>query len=146
MYWTDAIAGRRARAYWFAFDSRCAQLNELPKSLRQLSTLDVSDCPNITQLPPKLTVNLWIDVGGSGITQLKPPNDRVGLKWRGVSINHKFAFAPETITAAEVMAERNAEVRRTMMERMGIDNFLKKVASQVIHQDTDPADREGCCG
>lgn len=116
----------------------CAQLSELPKSLKQLSTLDISDCPKITQLPAKLSVNLWIDVAGSGITRLAPPNDRVGLKWRGVTINHKFAFAPETIAAAEVMAERNAEVRRTMMERMGVDSFMKKVASQVIHQDTDP--------
>ena len=116
----------------------CAQLTELPKSLKQLSTLDVSDCPHITKLPPKLEVSLWIDVGGSGITRLAPPNDRVGLKWRGVTINHKIAFAPTTITAAEVMAEKNAEIRRTMMEQMGIEVFMQTVASQVIHKDTDP--------
>lgn len=116
----------------------CAQLCELPKSLRQISTLDISDCPKINKLPPKLEVSLWIDVGGSGLTELKAPNQNVGLKWRGVTINYKFAFAPETITAAEVMAETNAEVRRTMMERMGIDNFMAKIASQVVNQDTDP--------
>ncbi len=27
----------------------CSQLSELPKSLKQLSTLDVSDCPNIVK-------------------------------------------------------------------------------------------------
>ena len=116
----------------------CSQLTELPKSLKLLSTLDVSDCPKIVKLPPKLEVSLWIDVGGSGITRLAPPNDKVGLKWRGVTINHKIAFAPETITAAEVMAERNAEIRRTMMERMGNEVFMQSVASQVVHQDRDP--------
>ncbi len=36
------------------------------------------------------------------------------------------------------MAEKNAEIRRTMLERMGVDVFMQSVASQVIHQDTDP--------
>lgn len=60
------------------------------------------------------------------------------LRWRGVPIDARIAFQPETITAAEVLAADNAELRRVLLERMGYEAFLQEAKAKLIHQDTDP--------
>jgi hypothetical protein len=121
----------------------CFNLTSLPTYLQKLSTLDISDCPKICKLPPKLEVGLWIDVGGSGITELSPPNQDVGVRWRSVAINHRIAFQPESITAREAMGQKNTELRRVMIERMGNERFVKEANAKVIDRDQDAGgDRE----
>ncbi len=121
----------------------CERLRGLPSYLKKLSTLDISDCPNIRTLPPKLEVGLWIDIAGSGVTKLAGPNESVGIRWRGVAIHHRIAFAPESISAKEVLAEKNAEIRRVMIERMGTEKFMAQANPKVIDRDTDTGgDRE----
>lgn len=116
----------------------CHRLEGLPASLSRLATLDISDCPRIDTLPAGLEIGLWIDVGGSGITRLDPPNHEVGLRWRGVAIDHRIAFQPESITGAEVLAQQNTELRRVLIERMGYERFLAEARPQVIDRDRDP--------
>ncbi len=116
----------------------CRHVRHLPAYLTRLSTLDLSDCPLITALPPKLEVGLWIDVGGSGLTGLGPPNQGVGVRWRGVTVDHRVAFRPEELTAAEILEQKNAELRRVMIERMGVEKFMGEANAKVLDRDRDP--------
>ncbi len=84
----------------------CAQIRQLPNYLRRLATLDVSDCPQIGQLPADLKIGLWVDIGGSGITHNLPQLSGVGLRWRGVVIDTRIAFHPDSITATEALQQR----------------------------------------
>ncbi|MEZ6133786.1 MAG: hypothetical protein R3C53_02640 [Pirellulaceae bacterium] len=115
----------------------CFQLEGLPNYLKKLGTLDVSDCPKIRRLPSNLEVGLWIDVGGSGMTGLHAPNEQVGLRWRGVTIDRRIAFSPETITADEVLKQKNTELRRVLIERMGAERFMRDANPKVIDRDQD---------
>jgi hypothetical protein len=124
------------------FDGRlrvrdCPRLRALPERLGVLSQLDIAGCLNITRLPEGLMVLSWIDVGGSGLNALPPHLDGVGLRWRGVPIDARIAFRPETLTHEEVMAERNAERRRVMLERYGLDRFMADARADILDEDRD---------
>jgi hypothetical protein len=42
---------------------------------------------------------------------------------------------PDTITAAEIATEQNAEVRRVMLERIGEDRFVREGGATLVHED-----------
>ena len=115
----------------------CPRLRALPAHLGRLAQLDIAGCLNITALPEGLAVSSWIDVGGSGVTALPPHLTGVGLRWRGVPIDDRIAFRPETLTHEEVLAERNAERRRVMLERYGLDRFMTDAAAETLDEDRD---------
>ena len=116
----------------------CGQLRSLPEWFGLLAQLDLRDCANLRELPKSLRITSWIDVAGTRIRKLPPSLDGVPLRWRGVSIDRRIAFDPETITAAEILEEVNAERRRVMLERMGYEAFLKEAEAKVLDCDTDP--------
>jgi hypothetical protein len=115
----------------------CPRLRSLPAHLGRLAQLDIAGCLNITELPESLTVSSWIDIGGAGLTALPPHLDGVGLRWRGVPIDARIAFRPETLSHEEVLAERNAERRRVMLERYGLDRFMADAAAETLDEDRD---------
>ena len=116
----------------------CVGMTELPSWLGRLSQLDLAGCAAVQRLPDWLEVSSWIDVAGTGITSLPHSLDGVGLRWRGVRIDERIAFRPTEISAAEVLGEKNAELRRVKMERMGYDRFLDDANSEILDTDTDP--------
>jgi hypothetical protein len=115
----------------------CERLTALPAGLGPLAQLDISGCLNITSLPPDLVVTAWIDVGGSGLSALSPNLEGIAIRWRGVSIDERIAFRPQTLDVREILAESNAERRRVMMERFGLDRFMREAGAQVLDQDRD---------
>ena len=48
------------------------------------------------------------------------------------------SFQPETITVDEILAERNVERRRALLNLMGYDAFLSRADAEVLHRDEDP--------
>lgn len=116
----------------------CLQLTRLPDWLNAIAQLDLAGCTGITGLPDDLQLNGWLDLADTGITALPPHLARLPLRWRGVQIDARIAFHPETITGKEVLDERNVELRRVLMERMGYDAFLAGVDAEVVHEDRDP--------
>jgi hypothetical protein len=116
----------------------CAQLDGLPPWIQPISQLDLSGCARISALPETLEVSGWIDVAGTGITRLPAGCAGAQLRWRGVPIDQRIAFSPETITSAEILAERNAERRRVMLERCGYERFLREGRATVRDRDSDP--------
>lgn len=116
----------------------CAQVTELPAWIGPLSQLDLAGCSRIIALPESLQVSGWIDLAGTGITRLPAGCARAQLRWRGVPIDQRIAFSPDSITSAEILAETNAERRRVLLERCGYERFLGEAQASVRDRDTDP--------
>lgn len=56
--------------------------------------------------------------------------------WHGVRVPKHVVEAPETITAQEIEEETNAEVRRIMLERFGLERYLTTTGDiEKIHSD-----------
>lgn len=115
----------------------CAQLQRLPPNLGEVAQLDLSGCLNVTEIPGDLRITSWIDIGRSGVTRLPTTFDHVGLRWDGVAISRRVAFEAHSLEHAEILAERNAEVRRVMIERVGYERFLDRANAQVLDRDND---------
>lgn len=117
--------------------SGCTGLRALPATLQDLAQLDVSGCTGLRELPAGLRVSSWIDVAHSGITSLPESLRGVRLCWRGVRIDERIAFHPETITVEEILHEPNAEVRRVLLERVGFEWFVLRAGAEVLDTDRD---------
>jgi hypothetical protein len=115
----------------------CAQLTRLPEKIGPVSQLNLSGCLNITSVPASTQVTSWIDIGNSGVTSLPDALKDVGLRWNGITIDHQIAFAPETLDPHDILNQRNAELRRVMLERFGYGKFFEAVDAKVLDTDTD---------
>lgn len=118
--------------------SGCTSLQALPSTLGPLTNLDLRGCRRITSLPAGLQLSGWVDIADTQIQSLPESLNGVQLRWRGVNINAQIAFFPETLTAEEILAEKNAEVRRVMLERHGLERFISGANAKVLDEDTDP--------
>lgn len=114
--------------------SGATQLYSLPEQLT-CESLDISDCINLRTLPKGLHVTRWIELAGSGITQL-PAGHGFILHWRGVRVADRIAFA-ESITGQDILDTDNVELRRILIERLGYETFLQQVGGLVRHRDRD---------
>jgi hypothetical protein len=115
----------------------CERLTALPDHIGPIAQLDISGCLNITAIPPSLVVTAWIDIGGSGVKALPSHLLGIAIRWRGVPVDERIAFRPETLDVAEILAETNAERRRVMMERFGLDRFVARANATVLDEDRD---------
>lgn len=115
----------------------CAALEQLPSKLGPLTSLDLRNCRRIKAIPADVKIGSWVDVGGTQITSLPESFRGVGLRWRGVRVTPQIAFFPETLNGPDILAERNAELRRVMIERVGFEKFLKEVKADVLDTDQD---------
>jgi hypothetical protein len=118
--------------------SGCEWLLRLPSWLKELAQLDVSDCPNLFELPEGLHVSSTLEIAGSGLRRLPTSMRSSQLRWRGVPVDRRIAFLPETITVDELLAERNVERRRVLLERMGYERFAQQASAELLDQDRDP--------
>lgn len=116
----------------------CARLTALPPELGPISSLDLGGCRAITEIPDGVRVTTWIDIKDTGVKRLPPGLRHVGLRWGDVRVPARVIFEPETLTGAEVLAEPNAEVRRLMLERVGVERFIADVHATVRDADQDP--------
>jgi hypothetical protein len=115
----------------------CNAISSLPAWLGRLAQLNLTDCSRLREIPEGIAVTSWVDIGGTGITCLPPSMIGAALRWRGVRVNSRIAFHPEQLTAKEALAERNAEVRRVMIERMGYLRFAQEAKAKVLDKDQD---------
>jgi hypothetical protein len=113
------------------------RVQRLPSGLGPLAQLDVSGCEALRELPDDLDVRSWVDVAGSGLTALGRRSAQAALRWRGVRIDERIAFRPHELTAAEALAETNAERRRVLIERIGFAKFFAAAGAQVLDRDRD---------
>jgi hypothetical protein len=116
----------------------CVQLSALPPDMRQYDALDLRDCVSLRSIPERLRVTDWLDVGGLPWRALPLSSRGFRLRWRGVAISGRALYHPETLTAAEVLDESNAELRRVMLERMDFARFVREARAIVRSEDVDP--------
>lgn len=117
----------------------CVDLRTWPASAAvQIGCLNIRGCRSLTALPAGLANLAWIDLADSGVAALPAALQDVRLRWRGVPVDRRVVFHPETITAHEVLEELNAEKRRVLLERMGYDAFIAGSHAEVLDRDTDP--------
>ncbi|WP_406695655.1 DUF6745 domain-containing protein [Singulisphaera sp. Ch08] len=117
--------------------SGCRRLNRLPDGLGRVAQLDVSDCTALKSLPEGLEIGTSIEIANTAITALPASMAGVSLVWRGVPIDERIAFHPESIEVDEVLEEENAERRRVLLERVGLDRFLSEAKVEVLDEDQD---------
>ena len=115
----------------------CTSVRSLPNWIGRLAQLNLANCSLLREIPDGISVSGWLDVGGTGITSLPPSLQGAALRWRGVRVNAKIAFFPEQLTAKEALAEKNAEVRRIMIERIGYLRFAEEAKAKVLDEDQD---------
>lgn len=116
----------------------CRMLKSLPPWLKRLANLNLAGCLQLEHLPTELVLTGWLDLAGTAIKSLRSPLSDTRLRWRGVRIDQRLAFAPESLSATEILQEKNAELRRVMIERMGPLEFAKQANAKVLDQDSDP--------
>lgn len=114
----------------------CRRLAQLPPNLR-LTHLDLSGCERLAAIPDGVRVTSALDLAGTAITSLPTSLSAVWLYWRGVPIDRRIAFSPETITAHEILRERNVAMRRVLLERMGLPRFIAETHGEEIDADYD---------
>jgi hypothetical protein len=117
----------------------CTSIASLPSWLGRLSQLDLGGCVQIQEIPNGVSVSSWVDIGGTGIRSLPPSMEGATLRWRGVRINERIAFSAEELTSEEALAEKNAEVRRVIIERMGYLRFAAEAKAEILDEDKDRA-------
>jgi hypothetical protein len=115
----------------------CPLLTELPDGMLQLESLDVRGCRRLTSLPDSIRIRSWIDVAGSGLVGLPWSLRSVRVRWNGVPISDRIAFDPDSITISEILGERNAVVRRVLLERVGYEWFVDNAQAMVVDADQD---------
>jgi len=116
----------------------CIEVQTLPTWFGTLASLNLAGCIQLHEVPDGIRVSQWIDIGGTGITELPLSLADAQLRWRGVPVTPRIAFEPESITSKEALAEDNAETRRVMIERMGYLKFAQEAGAKVLDKDTDP--------
>lgn len=118
----------------------CARLAALPGSMgrERLAQLDVSDCASLTCLPEGLEVGSWIELARSGLSALPCSMAGTRIRWNGVMIDERIAFRPGSIAVDEILTEPNAELRRVLLERYGLERFMLDAGAEVLDEDRDP--------
>jgi hypothetical protein len=54
-----------------------------------------------------------------------------------VRVPERLILKPQEITAQEIDAERNAEIRRVMITRFGADRYIREGGAKLLHEDRD---------
>lgn len=55
--------------------------------------------------------------------------------WHGVTVPREVVVSPETLTAKRILEEKNAEVRRVMLERFGGARFVEESGAKAVASD-----------
>ena len=114
--------------------SECTNLTALPTGLRRLDTLNVRGCTKLKSLPDDIQIEGWIEVADSGL------DAAVALCATQVA---RYASAgsdrvlPRNDHRRGDLVGTNLELRRVLIERVGMDWFLDKVKAEVIDSDYD---------
>lgn len=59
--------------------------------------------------------------------------------WHGTWVAEKIIMRPQTLTRDEILNEKNSEVSRAIAERLGWDEYMKRIDTILIHKWFDPS-------
>ena len=135
---------------------RCTSLTSLPRGmtvgfafqdLERMSNrgfagaiipaLRLADCTGLTELPDDIEIGGPIEVAGSGLRDLPPALAGAHVLWRGVLVPPDVVFHPERLAPLDILRQPNAELRRVMLERVGLDRVLAGASAEERDADSD---------
>ncbi|MEO1528719.1 MAG: hypothetical protein AAFX06_25140 [Planctomycetota bacterium] len=118
--------------------ARCDSLESLPDGLLIRGHCQLTNLPKLKRLPVQFQCATPIEIEGTdlhGLTELQMTNTR--FRYRSVPIPAYALFDPSRISLDDVLNQDNSEVRRMMLERMGIGRFEEHAERFVVDRDTD---------
>jgi hypothetical protein len=118
--------------------SGCIGLQWQEGAFVEVGDLVLADCPQVASLPWWLMVKGSLDVANTGLSGRPECQPEARLLWRGVEVDARIAFHPDQIQVQEIFAQRNAEVRRVMLVRVGWERFFREAKPKIRHRDRDP--------
>lgn len=54
--------------------------------------------------------------------------------WHGAWVTEQIIMKPDTLKKADILAEKNSEVSRAIAERLGWDEYMKRVETVLVHK------------
>jgi len=63
------------------------------------------------------------------------PNGTKYYFWRGLQVTEDIILRPDAITPTRIDGEHNAELRRVLLERYGVDRYMRESGAKEIHRD-----------
>lgn len=115
--------------------NRCVQLEQITGML-SVGHLDVRHCSQLSHLEDTVNVAHSIELAESGLRGL-PAHIKATLRWNNVPIDARIAFQPEKLSGREIMLMRNVQLRRVLLERIGLERFLMDVGGLILDRDRD---------
>ena len=108
----------RSTGWWWAYDNICIMTERQSKISWSDDPVPVLHCED-----------------GPAIAY---PDGWEIYSWRGTTVPKNWITNPETLTAADALAEQNAELRRSACEILGWDKILVELKAEVIDEDANP--------
>lgn len=115
----------------------CTNLIKIDGIFSKLVRASFRGCTALRFLPPDFYVEQWVDIGQTQIENMPINFGHVEVRWNSVRIPTKVVLEPENLTAKEILDERNIEIRRAMIERVGREKFIELAKPKVIDRDED---------
>ncbi len=120
---------------------QCESLESLPKGMGMESSwsskIKVVDCAQLKEFPKRMYFRGDLVMKNTSITQLPTPMRACRVLWRGYYVPSDTIFCPQALSSGQILTERNAELRRLMLEKVGVAWALKKAHAKTVHSDVD---------
>ena len=130
-------ANQKVSLGWLQINN-CPKLSQLPNGL-SLQGLQLINLTALKRLPEDLSCRTAIELDGTELDTVEREQMRsLRFRYQGVPVPAHAFFEPEKITIEEILGAANAEVRRMMLQRMGVDRFISETEQWVVDQDSDP--------
>lgn len=128
------------------FVERCYQLEEVNGVLKAEGFLSFAHCRKLSCIGPDVTCEaptwMYTLVGrllleNTNLRELPEALQQCELQWQGYLIPAEAVFYPERLEPGRILHTANAELRRLMLERVGLDKVLQQAESTLIDSDRD---------
>jgi hypothetical protein len=84
---------------------------------------------------PLVTINSRNQFHNDSAPAIRWKGGREFYFFNGVAVNEQIIMRPETLTKEDVINEKNEEVRRVMVEKIGAERFAKMMDFKVVNED-----------
>lgn len=112
--------------------TNCVNLKSLPKRMWVRGNLILHGCESLSTLPSGLFVGGVMDLGGTRVGVCPPGLSCGGFAWNGQKVATRVASRPETITVKEIIEEKDAALRRVLLERFTVERFIMQAKAEVL--------------
>lgn len=115
----------------------CSDLQELPSGLTVSGPLDLRGCEQLRGIPAQMPPPERAELGGTRLQEVPATWSNAPLFWHQVPVSARILYNASSIPPSQVLAETNVEIRRVLIERIGLSNLVRAVEAEVVHEDTD---------